>query len=405
MKIAVFFDLPSGGAKRTTFDIVRGLSKHHQIDVFTYSVANHTFGDLQPFTQKYRVLPVNLLAEFRSPFGRLNPLVRMMNLWVVGRSARQVAREIDRSGYDLAFIQPCQFEYAPSVLRLVRSTPTIFYCHEPPRAFYEIMPPRPYDGSDISRRKILNQVDPLPKLYRKILLANDYKNVASGGSILVNSRYMAGQFEKTYHRKAQVCYMGIDANAFTPQDLPREEFFLSVGSLTRLKGFDFLIRSLGQVALQNSFPLVIASNFQVAEERHYLECLAKDYAVKVNFLDSVSDGQLSQLYNRTCLTLYSPVREPFGLVPVESMSCSTPVVTVNEGGVAESVVNNETGLLVERIPASFAAAVKRMVDNPGLRREYGVKGRETVLKNWSWEVILPRIENIFLESARGTPKI
>ena len=80
MKIALFFNLPSGGAKRTTFDIVRGLSRRHQIDVYTYSVANHTFGDLRPYVQKYRVFPASLKAEYMSPFGRLNPLVRLMNL-------------------------------------------------------------------------------------------------------------------------------------------------------------------------------------------------------------------------------------------------------------------------------------------------------------------------------------
>ena len=42
---------------------------------------------------------------------------------------------------------------------------------------------------------------------------------------------------------------------------------------------------------------------------------------------------------------------------------TTPVVTVNEGGVAESVVQNETGLLVERHPECFAGAVKRMYLN------------------------------------------
>ncbi len=60
------------------------------------------------------------------------------------------------------------------------------------------------------------------------------------------------------------------------------------------------------------------------------------------------------LYNKANLVVYTPYQEPFGLVPLESMSCGTPVVGVNDGGVMETVTNGKTGILTERDTKIFA---------------------------------------------------
>ncbi|HEX9019444.1 MAG TPA: glycosyltransferase family 4 protein, partial [Anaerolineaceae bacterium] len=338
------------------------------------------------------------LGMLRSPFGRINPILRIANLMRARQLAQAVAREIEAGGYDLAFVQPCQVEFAPSVLRYIQSIPTVYYCHEPPRAFYEEMPARPYDRQERSYRKLLNRLDPLPGLYQRTLLANDRENIHCAGQVLVNSRYMAGVFAQTYHRQARVRYMGIDTQKFHPLGLPSEHFFLSVGSLTRLKGFDFLVRALGQLDPPDRYPLTIVSNFQVAEERTYLEGLAREQGVALTLLDGVTDERLVDLYNRATLTLYSPVREPFGLVPVESMACATPVVTISEGGVAESVLPGQTGLFVERDPRQFAAAIKQLVVTPTLRAEFGASGRRHALAKWSWDVVMPEIEKTLMDA-------
>ena len=62
----------------------------------------------------------------------------------------------------------------------------------------------------------------------------------------------------------------------------------------------------------------------------------------------ITDEELVILYNKAKLVVYTPYMEPFGLVPLEAMSCGTPVVGVNEGGVMETVLNGKTGILVER---------------------------------------------------------
>ncbi len=64
---------------------------------------------------------------------------------------------------------------------------------------------------------------------------------------------------------------------------------------------------------------------------------------RIQQLGLVSDSNLVNLYSHARFTLFPFTVEPFGYVPVESMACSTPVLTYNKQGPSETVVNGETG--------------------------------------------------------------
>ena len=83
----------------------------------------------------------------------------------------------------------------------------------------------------------------------------------------------------------------------------------------------------------------------------------------MTFRVGIPDEGLVQLYNRAMLTVYAPIMEPFGFVPLESMACGTPVVGIREAGVRETVRHAETGFLVDRDPEQFAAAVLALLDD------------------------------------------
>jgi glycosyltransferase involved in cell wall biosynthesis len=58
-----------------------------------------------------------------------------------------------------------------------------------------------------------------------------------------------------------------------------------------------------------------------------------------------------------------PGEEDFGIVPVEAQACGCPVVALGRGGALETVVANETGLLVDDPSApAFADAIVRAMD-------------------------------------------
>lgn len=397
MKIAVFHNLPSGGAKRTLCESLRRLSARHQIDVYTLSCANHTFADLRPHVARYEVFPFQPWPLLKSPFGRMNQIIRLIDLMRLRSVYRNVARAIEQGQYDLAYVQPCQFEIAPSVIRyLQRRVRTVYYCQEPLRRLYEKMPVRPYDRLDSGAQQMLNRLDPFPALYHKVLKETDRRNIQCAEKVLVNSVFMRDAVFQVYGIKAAVSYHGIDVQMFRPTHIEKQDMLLSVGSLTPLKGFDFLIRAVSRIPKDARLPLVIASNFQNPLERDYLNTLACDLDVELRMLEDITDDRLVALYNQARLTVYAPVREPLGLVPLESMACGTPVVAVKEGGMQETMVHACTGLLVERDPDKFAAAVLSLLSDTPLREEYGRLGRQHVLDHWTWDRAVTTLENDFV---------
>ncbi len=145
--------------------------------------------------------------------------------------------------------------------------------------------------------------------------------------------------------------------------------------------------------------LVIASNFQDPREKNFLEQLASEKKVNLNLEKNITDERLLQLYNQASITAYAAIREPFGLVPVESMACGTPVVAVKDGGVKKSIMDEHTGFLVDRQPEQFSHALMRVLSEPSLAEEFSKNARRHVETNWSWDQALERLEN-HLEAAR-----
>lgn len=392
MRIAVYHNLLSGGAKRALAELTRRLALRHEIDVYSLSCSSHDFADLRPFVRQYRVFPFEPLPLLRSPFGRLNQAARTADLLRLNRLNRQIAQEIERGEYDVVFVHPCQFETSPSILLHNSSIPSVYYCPEPLRRVHEAVPLRPYERPELWHRRLLDQVDPLIRLYYGTLSRRDWRNLHHARRILVNSEFTRQGVERVYQVQAHVSYLGVDSEMFRPLSLPRKGFILSVGSLTPLKGFDFLIGAVARVPQAQRPPLVIASNFENPPERDYLQRLAAEGSVELRLLSRVSDDELVRLYNEAAVVAYAAVREPFGLVPLEAMACGTPVVAVREGGVLETVVHEETGLLVERETKPFAAALSRLLAEPSLAADYGRQGRELVLRRWTWDEAAARVE-------------
>jgi glycosyltransferase involved in cell wall biosynthesis len=274
-------------------------------------------------------------------------------------------------------------------------TPTVYFCHEPLRILYETMPPRPYDRPEAAHRQLLNRIDPLPGLYREDLKANDQQNMRAADLVLANSKFIKQSVREIYTVEAKVNYKGVDTELFRPIDVEREPLILAVGSVTPLKAFDFVVESLSRVPQEYRYRLVIASNFQNPPERDYILSLADQLDVELEMLSDISDELLVELYNRAYLAVYSPIREPLGLVPLEAMACGTPVVAVSEGGIKETVLNGETGFLTPRDADQFARAIQKLVTNPDLAASFGEQGRKHVLANWTWERAVIGLEQHF----------
>ena len=165
-----------------------------------------------------------------------------------------------------------------------------------------------------------------------------------------------------------------------------------MGTCTPTKGYDFIIKSLALIEPEKRPRIVIAANHSIPKWKNYLVDLANELEVEMEILDMVDDEKLLKLYNSATLVLYAPYLEPFGLVPLESMACGTPVLGVKEGGVRETVIHSKTGILVERDESLFADAVKETMENKNKIEEMSDKAVDTVKKFWTLDHAGERIE-------------
>ncbi|MBC7251742.1 MAG: glycosyltransferase family 4 protein [Anaerolineae bacterium] len=399
--IAVYHNLHSGGAKRTLYEEVRRLAERHRLDLYTLSSADNDFCDVRSYVNNIHVYDFELGPVFHSPFGRLNQGVRLVDLTRLHRLAQRIAADIDAGGYDVVLVHPCQYTQCPLVLQYLR-TPTVYYCHEPLRKLYEPPVRRPYEhGQRSFLRRVLDRIDVLAGFYRVVLRCADQASLRSASRVLVNSRFTQINVRRIYDVEARVCPHGVDTEVFRPMGLSRDGTVLSVGALTPNKGFDFVIEGLGCIPASQRPRLIIVSNYAEPRERAFLERLAAERGVTVEFKVNVDDEALVQMYNRAALVAYAPIREPLGLVPLEAMSCGTPVVGVREGGVAETVVHNEGGLLTEREPSAFARAMQTLLSEPGLASQQGQRGRQYVLAHWTWDKAVRELETHLAATATG----
>jgi glycosyltransferase involved in cell wall biosynthesis len=390
MRIALFHNLPSGGAKRTTYEQTKRLAQRHEIDLFSLSTADQEFADVRGFVGRMVILPFQPGRLYKSPLGRLNQAVRMVDLLSLRHVMRSLAQEIDRAGYDVALVEPCTFTFSPTILRYLQ-TPSLYFRNDPVRQVQEPLIPRPYHKGGALRRR-LNRIDLLDRGYRRMLVHEDVTSMRAATRVVTSSYFMRESLYRLYGVAPVVCYHGVDVQLFRPLDLPRRSFVMSVGEISPIKGYDFLIRSLATMPAASRPQLVLVGNATLEQEQRYLMQVATELEVDVRFRHLIGDDELVRLYNQALCTVFAPVMEPFGLVPLESLACATPVVGIREGGVRETIVDGYTGLLANRDPEEFGAAIVHLMDNPTLAAEMGRQGRTCVEEQWAWEGAVATLE-------------
>lgn len=400
MRIAVFHNVPSGGAKRALLEWVRRLRLEHTIDVFSLSTADHEYCDLRPYAAKYNIMDFTPLPLARSPFGRINQFQRWRDLARLQKVYRKLAFQIDAGGYDIVFSNVCMFTFIP-ILQIYLHTPTLYYLHEHFANRVHRVMDRPY-LKHTKARQVLDRIDPLIPLYNDRLADLQRAAVQKTNRLIANSQFTKHQFESDLGVVAPVVLYGVNSNDFHPLPVEKQPgHVLSVGELSPRKGFDFLLESLALVPAERRPILRLACNNQIPEERTYIEALAAQRGVVLEILTNLNSQQLALEYNRAQLCVYSPVQEPFGLVPLESMACGTPVLGVAEGGVRESVLDGETGRLTSRDTQIFATELMNLLDHPKECVRLGENGIAVVREKWTWEKSSDELGRHLVEVARN----
>ncbi|AKD05427.1 hypothetical protein PKOR_00825 [Pontibacter korlensis] len=94
--------------------------------------------------------------------------------------------------------------------------------------------------------------------------------------------------------------------------------------------------------------------------------------------------------------------EGFGLVAVEAMLHSLPVIATRVGGLEFVVEDNSSGILIDPCsPQQLSAALSSLISNPSLANKFGLSGRERALKEFSAERYVEEVERLYIESLKS----
>jgi glycosyltransferase involved in cell wall biosynthesis len=300
----------------------------------------------------------------------------------------------------MIFAGPCIFVRTPAIARHTQ-LPTALYLQEPYRPLYEALPELPWLAlppmARVSFRGCVRVVTDY--VYVKALRIQAREEIASARaftSILVNSLFSRESVIRAYGIDARVCYLGIDTSLFVDRRLPREDFVVGIGSFTPPKRIDFVIRALAHLP-EYQRRLVWIGN--IADKRYLdeLSALAERSKVTFDARIAIDDEEIVDILNRAAVMAYAPRLEPFGLAPLEANACATPVVAVAEGGVRESIVHGENGLLCEPDEQAMASAIASLLSDTRYRRELGAQGRRLVEERWSVRAATERLERRLTE--------
>ncbi|MFG1868653.1 glycosyltransferase [Micromonospora arborensis] len=199
--------------------------------------------------------------------------------------------------------------------------------------------------------------NPLLTLPRRALQVADVRLSRHVHSYAANSREVQARIRHYWRRDAVVINPPVDVSYFASapaaDQAQSREYLLGFGRWIPYKRFDLII----EIAEAAGLPLVIAGS---GPEEANLRRIASRMNVPVSFEIRPSKERLRQLYWGAKALLF-PVHEDFGIIPVEAQACGTPVLGLSRGGLLETVVDGETGLLIDSNDArSYAALIPRL---------------------------------------------
>jgi glycogen synthase len=216
---------------------------------------------------------------------------------------------------------------------------------------------------------------------------------------------------------------GIDTTEYAPVSMPdclaaynidpARPYVLFVGRITRQKGLRYLLAAIpyldpdAQVVLCAGAPDTpeIAQEVETAVTR-----LQQQRAGVIWIPTMVPRHTTIALYSHAAVFCCPSIYEPFGLINLEAMACTTPVVASAVGGIPEVVVDGVTGYLVDpelspeppheprdatRFAQRLAAALNRVLADPALGQCLGQQGRARVEQYYSWQAVAQRTLDLY----------
>lgn len=244
--------------------------------------------------------------------------------------------------------------------------------------------------------------------------------------VLTNSLFLKKrllQWVPELGEQVVVLPLGVDLARFLPRENPisqkrreqmrerwgvkkSEPLLLFVGRWIPQKGLHHLLQAMETIRRQHP-----TARLAIIGGSHYgrnlltpyvrrLKRMANPLGKAIIWVPFIPHIQMMQCYAAAdLLVVPSTGSEAFGLVNLEGMASSLPVVSVRTGGIPEVIEHEETGLLVDaksqHLPQALAAACCKLLSDPERMEQMGQRGRERVERYFHWERIAAEWDKMF----------
>jgi glycosyltransferase involved in cell wall biosynthesis len=223
-----------------------------------------------------------------------------------------------------------------------------------------------------------------------------------------NSSHTRGEIERLCGRVADVIPYGttvpdVGTGRTWGESRPArsEATLLFCGRLIQRKGVDYLLRALPRVLERRPVRFLVTGE---GDRKAEWQKLAADLGLgdRVQFLGFVTTERLAELYRTADLYVHPAIfddandTEGLGVSIVEALFNRCPVVASSVGGIVDVIEHERSGLLVpEKDVEALAAAILRVLDEPGLAQRLGEGGRAFAERRFDWERITDETETLY----------
>jgi glycosyltransferase involved in cell wall biosynthesis len=244
--------------------------------------------------------------------------------------------------------------------------------------------------------------DLLISAYEQLILPS---TIRRSRILICSSDFIRDGFLRRWKNRSVTITPGVDEQLFRPASKPYSGpanllFVANYGPSYRHKGLADAIRSLAILAPK--FPELTLTICGHGDDHRYQELARElDVADRLRFVGWNEGNQLTRLYQQASLVVQPSSIESFGMSLAEALSCGVPVVSTTAGGISTLIENEHTGLLVPpHNVKALAAAIQRLLSNPGLARQMGEAGRVKVETDLAWQHKTAATQDVFAAAIR-----
>ena len=195
------------------------------------------------------------------------------------------------------------------------------------------------------------------------------------------SHFIADRVGPTARSEPDVIHNGVDLDEFHPAQQPPETPTVAMaGQLVPWKTHRHFLLAAAKIreAVPSAKFLIVGDDLfgDHPGYREELESLAEEAGIAKSLEFTGYRNDLPRLLRSVSVLVHPSRGEPFGRVIVEAMASGVPVVAYEDGGPAEIISHEETGLLLRPGDAAqLASAVIRLLTDPAQAARFGQAGR------------------------------